>query len=1384
MSTSAPAPPDMYTISDNLSHSDSHSDSRSSKHVSFSDTPSCIESSSYSHRDTPLLIDSHADSDSDSYSDSNLSRSAEQPAYTDSDTDFLCPIIGNTSLIVLTVRDSRGRVLKALIDTAADLDYVSKAYVSLSDIKCFTSQQKMNIQLGNGETVSVPRVKTHPINLFIDASDDSVLRSSRRYNVMETLPGGYDFIFGLPFLSYFDAYIATRSKRVVFCDPSDDSSYEVTPLITEFSSDSIPTPVFAHLDADRFARAMRKSTHSLYVAYVREVQTAPSEGIATDSDSHLVDRLDSLCDEFKHLFEPRTGLPPKRAVDHRIDLLPDQSPPHKHTYRLSQPELIELRKQIDVLLENGWIRPSVSPYGAPILFAKKKDGSLRLCVDYRALNKITIKNHTSIPIISELFDSLHGAKYFTSLDLQSGYHQIRINESDVHKTAFNTRFGHFEWLVLCFGLTSAPATFQTLMNSIFHDMISSCVLVYLDDILIYSKTIDDHVAHVRAVLERLSEHDLRVQRKKCTFGASHLEFLGHIVSADGIQTDPRKIAPINDWPVPTSQKEVQQFLGLANYFRSYIPHFAQLAHHLTPLTGSASKKKIKWTEPAQHSFDSLKYALTHTPVLALPDFTAPFILTTDASDFAIGMMLSQLDDSGSEHPIAFESHILTSNELNWPTHEKEAFSIVYACKKWRHYLESGPVTVYTDHKALLELQTQPNLTRRQARWLERLQEFDLHYQHLPGRLNIVADALSRRPDFVLSATLASSATRAMTDPDAHDSLRSYYPADSTFGPIYSALLAASPSSSLSFPPSTLDRTSSPTTAVPSPSSSSVQQSSLQQPPVVQQSSLQQSSVEQQSSLRQPAVAQQSPTPVLLPPHLDRYFMDPATQLIYLVDQDQHRLCVPASPWRLLLVREAHDPPYSAHRGQQQTYAKLSRSYFWPQMHKLVSSYIRSCDTCQRTKTSRSLKSGFLNPLEIPPHPWHTVSMDFILQLPPTVDNSYDTLFVVVDKFSKRAHFIPCFSTTTAAQAADLYIDNIFKHHGLAVSIISDRDSKFTSEFWLRLHERLGTRLRMSTPMRPQTDGQTERTNQVIEDMLRTCINYAQDDWDRLLPTLEFAYNDSVSASTTFTPFFLEYGRHPRSPLSSLAAPSPVVPLPVPDATLAPLMAAQAQPDADTPLSASDYAQRFQHNLQIARDAQQVAQLRQARYYNARHRLVEYAVGDRVLVDLACLPSDVQHVRPMTKLAHKRVGEPFEIVARVGRSAYKLRMPANTTSHDVFHVSTLTPYVENPFPNRVPSPPPPVVTDLGNTEFEVEHVLAHKTPPGRFAGYRYLVKWVGFPSYRNTWEPRKNLIDVLPDGSTLPNKHLLAYERDNHFTHDDPPIDPNYATYKRNRYRLS
>ena len=664
-------------------------------------------------------------------------------------------------------------------------------------------------------------------------------------------------------------------------------------------------------------------------------------------------------------------------------------------------------------------------------------------------------------------------------------------------------------------------------------------------------------------------------------------------------------------------------------------------------------------------------------------------------------------------------------------------------------LRVWPVTVYTDHKALLELQTSPNLTRRQARWLERLQEFDLHYQHLPGRLNIVADALSRRPDFVLTATLASSSTTAIADPDAYESLRSYYPADPTFGPIYSALQASSLSS-----PSILDHTSSSTPAAQCPSSS--------------------------PSPSQSTVVQQLPS--ALPPHLDRYFMDLSTKLIYLVDQNQHRLCVPASPWRLLLVREAHDTTYSAHRGQQQTYANLSRSYFWPHMHKLVSTYIRSCDTCQRTKTSRLLKSGFLNPLEIPPYPWHTVSMDFILQLPPTKDNGYDTLYVVVDKFTKRAHFLPCFSTTTATQAADLYIDNIFKHHGLAVSIISDRDSKFTSEFWLRLHERLGTRLRMSTPMRPQTDGQTERTNQIIEDMLRTCLNYAQDDWDRLLPTLEFAYNDSVSASTTFTPFFLEYGRHPRSPLSSLAASSPAVPLPVPAAILAPFMATSTH--TDTPLSASDYVQRFQHNLQIARDAQQVAQLRQARYYNARHRLVEYAVGDRVLVDLSCLPADVQNVRPMLKLAHKRVGEPFEIVARVGRSAYKLRMPANVSSHDVFHVSTLTPYVDNPFPTRAPSPPPPVVTDLGHTEFEVEHILAHKNPPGRFSGYRYLVKWVGFPSYRNTWEPRKNLVDVLPDGTTMPNQHLLTYERDNNFTTDDPPIDPNYALYKHNRYRLS
>ena len=405
-----------------------------------------------------------------------------------------------------------------------------------------------------------------------------------------------------------------------------------------------------------------------------------------------------------------------------------------------------LREYIEENLRSGFIRPSNSPCGAPVLFVKKKDGSLRLCVDYRGLNKITRKDRYPLPLVSDLLDAPRKARIYTKIDLRHAYNLVRIAPGDEWKTAFRTRYGSFEWRVMPFGLSNAPAAFQRFVNEIFADMLDVCVVVYLDDILIYSDNPDDHRKHVKEVLRRLREHQLYARADKCEFHKDSVEYLGYILSADGLTMSDDKVRTILEWPEPRKVRDIQSFLGFANFYRRFIPSYSEIVLPLTRLT----RKNVPWdfSDACRKAFNDLKTAFTRAPVLHhwVPD--RQITVETDASDYAIAGILSITSDSGELHPIAFHSRTLTGAELNYDTHDKELLAIFEAFKVWRHYLEGSgtPVDVVTDHKNLEYFSTTKLLTRRQARWSEYLSQFNMIIRFQHGKLRAKPDALTRRWD--------------------------------------------------------------------------------------------------------------------------------------------------------------------------------------------------------------------------------------------------------------------------------------------------------------------------------------------------------------------------------------------------------------------------------------------------------------------------------------------------------------------------------------------------------------------------------------------------------------------------------------------------------------
>ena len=905
----------------------------------------------------------------------------------------------------------KGKHFKLLIDSGSTHSFLSPKCIRNLVLEQQPSR-KLTVELASGKEV-VTRLAVGNLDFHLDDNPTKCY-----FHVMPL--GVYDGILGMDWLKSNHANICCQSGEISFTSLGNRVQVDGT----------TGKPKTTLVKANKLLRGLRKN-QPIYLAKLNKVED--------DKPQWEPAWLQQYSDLF---LEDLMQMPPEREIDHVIELVPGATPTAKSPYKMSVPEAIELKEQLRQLLDQGFIRPSVSPWGAPVLFQKKKDGTLRLCIDYRGLNQLTVKNKYPIPRIDELLDRLHGSTVFSKIDLKSGYYQIRIKEEDIPKTAFNSRYGHYEFTVMSFGLTNAPATFNRLMQDIFKHQLDKHVLVFFDDILIYSRNDKDHEAHVKEVLSILREHKLFAKRSKCTFFAKRIEYLGFIVSQEGISVDPAKVQDIVDWPQPKNVREVRGFLGITGWYRIFIKDYAKIAGPITKLL--KKNAKIIWESDQEISFQELKAILTSAPVLKLPDFNSPFDVITDASGIAIGGVLQQ-----EGRPIAFTSRKLKDYEKNYATHDLELLAVIHALKLWRHYLLGKKFTLSTDHRSLKWILTQPDLNMRQRRWIEVLAEYDFDIKYTKGKDNQVADALSRK-----ALALAIS----MPNDPLSFAVKEGLVQDEFFGRILQLL--------------------------------SKRDLSDKEKNIVKNYSLDQGS------------------------------------LYYKL-----RLCVPNhKELKDKILWEAHDSPVAGHSGYVKTLNAVQKSYFWPGLKRYVLQYVTQCLPCQKNKAERVKLPGKLHPLDIPQMKWECISMDFVTSLP-LVQGGYDSIMVVVDYLTKVAHLIPVKKTFTASDIARIFIKEIFRLHGLPRRIVSDRDAKFTSNFWVSLFQGIGTQLNFSTAYHPETDGQTERVNQVIEDILRAYCSREPKAWFHYLPLVEFAYNSSYHRSIGMSPFKALYGQDCITPLN-------------------------------------------------------------------------------------------------------------------------------------------------------------------------------------------------------------------------------------------------------------
>jgi hypothetical protein len=773
--------------------------------------------------------------------------------------------------------------------------------------------------------------------------------------------------------------------------------------------------------------------------------------------------------EFLDVFseEKAARFPESRPWDHKIEMKDTFVPKSFKTYNLTPQEQIELDNFLKENLEKGYIRPSQSPMASPFFFVDKKDGKLRPCQDYRYLNEHTIKNAYPLPLISELLDKLKGARRFTKLDVRWGYNNVRIRDGDQWKAAFKTNRGLFEPTVMFFGLCNSPATFQAMMDDIFGDMISECIIiVYMDDIFLFAPDEITLTKNTKKVLARLQENDLFLKPTKCEFNKTKVEYLGMVIEEGKISMDPGKLKGIRDWPAPTTVKQTRGFLGFGNFYRRFIWHFSNLAKPLNDLL--KKDQKFEWTDDCQRAFDELKKRFTEEPVLMMPDQTKPFQIETDASKYATGAVLTQLDSNGDRHPISFISKTFSPAERNYEIYDRELLAIIRALEEWRHYIQGSPHTtiILSDHKNLTYYREAKNLNRRQARWSLYLSEFDVKLVHTPGSKMIQSDALSRRPDLCPDE-----------DNDNEDIIM--LPDDMFLNLIDMDL----------------------------------------QRKITMSEDLDGNAAEALKLLLENA-------PTSMTTGLGDWTVDKSEGRNILFYKGKNY--IPRNiELRREIVQNFHDHETAGHPGEIGTYNAVRQHYWWPGLRTFVKNYVQGCGTCQQFKIDRTPSKPAYIPTEGAKslRPFANCSMDLITDLP--LADGYDSILVVVDQgLSKGVILVPCNKTLTSEGTARLLLENLYKRFGLPDKIISDRGPQFASKAFIELLKLLGIKSALSTAYHPQTDGTTERVNQEIEAYLSIYCASHPEEWPQALHTLEFTHNNRRHADRLNTPFELMFGESP------------------------------------------------------------------------------------------------------------------------------------------------------------------------------------------------------------------------------------------------------------------
>ncbi|XP_013381256.1 uncharacterized protein LOC106152279 [Lingula anatina] len=987
--------------------------------------------------------------------------------------------------------------------------------------------------------------------------------------------------------------------------------------------------------------------------HVKSVFETSKQNLTASQQCHLA----QILIEFQDVFAKNEyDLGDFDAIEHGIDT--GQAQPIKLRMRRTPACFVEEEEaHLNKMLKAGVIQESTSDWAAAPVLIRKRDGSVRWCIDYRALNNVTVKDTYPLPLMEDCLDTLSGKTWFSKLDANSAYWQIKVKKEDRKKTAFITKYGLFEHVRMGFGLTNAPATYSRVVNLLMRGLTWKTVLAFLDDILVMGESFDSHIINLKEALGRFRLYKIKLKPKKCLFFQTEIEFLGRIVSQNSIKMNPRDINTVISWPKPSNTKELEKFLGLVNYHRGFIKNFAELSQPLYKLTG---KRPFIWGPDQTRAFEALKRALTTPPVLALPNNSDPFILDTDASENAIGAELLQVQN-GEEKVIAYGSYVLTPEQRNYCTTRKELLSIVRFTRQFKYYLLGRDFTVRTDHSSLTWLLRFKEPQGQLARWIEELSQYHMIVQHRPGVKHQNADALSRRPDNLTpcSAYVAGIKPEDLPCGGCHYCTRAHTSWGSFFTDVDEAVgLARTKDTNttrvkqlnsvahLSHTQTGLDTLDTSLNKMENfqlcfsildtlvafsvgENSTDPQLSRIEivrngneigintcgtplsypkvdsRIPCCWGFSIQYLKTEQENDvelnfLREWLLSGEIPDEGLLfrsSPITKNYWMNKelfrlVQGVIFFKDpKDQElKLVIPESLKGKILELH-HDIPSSGHQGVARTKLKIKEKFFWYHLSKDVTSFVLSCDVCNRNK-----RKGCYGRVPMTEYqsssPMERVHIDFMGPLPRTTQGNEHCL-VMVDQFTKWVECVPL-PSQKAEVTAKAAIDSFFSRFGYPLQIFSDQGRNFESTLFTALCRALHIHKARTTPYRPSANGQVERYNRTIMEAVRCFVGKQQHEWDRYIQQIAGALRSSVNRDTGFTPNMLMLGREVNTPAQLMF----------------PIITSTAQ---DYGEYVSKFILKTQQAHQIARDRLKTTTKRMKRDYDLKILLRPYAEKDLVYI---------------------------------------------------------------------------------------------------------------------------------------------------------------------------